>query len=141
MRTAYVKLAPKLALAAMLAACSTTASRISERQGVFDGYPAEVREKIRAGQVAIGFSPEQARMALGEPSRIYSRQTEQGEAEIWSYQDRGPALNFGLGSYSGGGGTSVGAGIGIGTGADALEKLRLVFEAGKLTSIETTRPR
>lgn len=139
MRTAHARLASSLLMVALLAACSTTASRISEQQGVFDSYPAEVREKIRAGQVAIGFSPEQARMALGEPSRIYSRQTGQGEAEIWSYQDRGPALSFGLGGYSGGG-TSVGAGIGLGTGAEALEKLRLVFEGGRLSSIETTRP-
>lgn len=139
MRTAHAHLASTLLLVALLTACSTTASRIRAQQGAFDSYPAEVREKIRAGQVAIGFSPEQARMALGEPSRIYSRQTEQGEAEIWSYQDRGPALSFGLGGYSGGG-TSVGAGIGLGTGAEALENLRLVFEAGRLSSIETTRP-
>lgn len=126
-----------LTLSAALGACSTTASRIGEQQARFDSYPAEVREKIRASEIAVGFTPEQVRMALGEPSRVYSRQTAEGEAEVWSYQDRGPALSFGLGGYSGGG-TSVGAGVGIGTGGEALEKLRVVIEAGKVTSIETT---
>lgn len=138
MKTTRLVTATTLALAAALSACSTTASRIGEQQGLFDSYPAEVREKIRAGEIAVGFTPEQVRMALGEPSRVYTRQTVQGEAEIWSYQDRGPALSFGLGGYSGGG-TSVGAGVGIGTGADALEKLRVVLEAGRVVSIETTQ--
>ncbi|ROH91043.1 hypothetical protein ED208_08730 [Stagnimonas aquatica] len=136
MTTTHTAALLALSLSIGLGACSTTASRIGEQQGQFDSYPAEVREKIRAGEIAIGFTPEQVRMALGEPSRVYSRQTAEGEAEVWSYQDRGPALSFGLGGFSGGG-TSVGAGVGIGTGGEALEKLRVQFEAGRVSSIET----
>lgn len=125
-----------LLLALGLAACATPASRISSQQSAFDSYPTEVQQKIRAGQIGIGFSPEQVRMALGEPSDRYSRQTEKGESEVWAYRDFKPGLSFGMGTFSGGS-TSVGGGIGIGTGGgNAEDKLRVTFEAGRVTAIE-----
>lgn len=129
------RFAPAL-LALGLLACATPASRISSQQSIFDSYPAEVQQKIRAGEAGIGFTPEQVRLALGEPGDIYSRQTEQGESEVWVYRDSKPGLSFGLGTYSGGS-TGVGGGIGIGTGGGRAEdKLRVTFEAGQVTAIE-----
>lgn len=133
----FLKLVPLLC-ALGLAACATPASRISSQQGTFDSYPPEVQEKIRAGQVGIGFTPEQVRMALGDPSDRYSRQTERGESEVWAYRDFKPGLSFGLGTFSGGS-TSVGGGIGIGTGGgNAEDKLRVTFEGGRVTAVEQT---
>jgi len=131
----YLKLVPLLC-ALSLGACATPASRISRQQSAFDSYPAEVQQKIRAGQVGIGFTPEQVRMALGEPSDRYSRQTDKGESEVWAYRDFKPGLSFGLGTFSGGS-TSVGGGIGIGTGGgNAEDKLRVTLESGHVTAIE-----
>ena len=125
-----------LLLALGLAACATPASRISSQQSVFDSYPIEVQQKIRAGQVGIGFTPAQVRMALGEPSDTYSRQTAQGESEVWAYRDFKPGLSFGMDTFSGGS-TSVGGGVGIGTGGgDAEDEMRVTFEAGRVTAIE-----
>ena len=55
----------------LVAGCSTLESRISAQQAQFDTWPSEVREKIQAGRVDIGFTPEQVRVALGEPTRKY----------------------------------------------------------------------
>lgn len=126
-----------LLLAVALAACSTTASRIGSQQAVFDSYPAEVQAKIRAGEVGIGFTPEQTRLALGEPSRIYERQTEKGSSEVWAYRSNAPSFSLGIGGFSGGS-TSVGGGVGVGTGDDREDKLRVVFEGGRVTAVERT---
>lgn len=125
-----------LLLALTLAACATPASRISDQQATFDSYPPEVQERIRAGQIGIGFTPQQVRMALGEPSRIYTRETTGGESVVWAYREFKPGLSFGLGAFSGGS-SRVGGGVGIGTGSDGSEdQLRVGFEAGRVSSIE-----
>ena len=129
-----------LALAALiaLAACATPDSRIRGDQSRFDQYPASTQEKIRAGQIDVGFTPEQVQMALGKPDRAYTRESTGGASEVWSYSDSRPGLSFGLGAFSGGA-TSVGGGVSVGSGGDADEKLRVVFEGGKVTAIERAR--
>ena len=129
-----------LALAALiaLAACATPDSRIRGDQSRFDQYPASTQEKIRAGQIDVGFTPEQVQMALGKPDRTYTRESTGGASEVWSYRDSKPGLSFGLGAFSGGA-TSVGGGVSVGSGGDADEKMRVVFEGGTVTAIERTR--
>lgn len=125
-------------LVAGLAGCATPASRISDAKTVYDGYPPEVQQKIAAGEVAVGFTQEQARMALGEPARKYTRTTTSGTAEIWGYNRTGPTYSFALGSGFGLGSSGFGS-IGLNTGTaddDVQEKMRLVFEGGKLTALE-----
>lgn len=121
-----------------LAACGSPASRIRSDQSSFDRYPAEVQEKIRAGQIAIGFTPEQVQMALGKPSRSSVRETGTGSSEVWSYSESKPGLSFGLGTFSGGS-TSVGGGVSVGSGGSTDEKLRVVFEGGRVSAIEQAR--
>lgn len=118
-----------------LAACGTTSSRIQGKQAEFDRYPVETQQKIRAGNVGIGFTPEQVRLALGEPSRIYTQQTAGGESEVWAYQDAKPAFSFGLGAFSGGG-SGVGGGVGVGTGGNSDDKIRVTFVGGSVTAVE-----
>lgn len=131
-----------LLAAALLAACSTTASRIGDQQGAFDSYPAEIQQKIRAGQIDVGFTPDQVRMALGEPDRRYTQQTAAGESQVWAYSKAGSGVSFGLGLGSFGlGSGAVGGGVGVSTstGGSNQDKLRVTFEAGKVTVIERTR--
>lgn len=77
-----------LLLVALLAAAgciSTPERRIAKDPDRFAAYPADVQARIRQGIVEVGYTPEMARFALGEPRRIHSRITAGGETEIWTY--------------------------------------------------------
>lgn len=128
-----------LASAALLAACSSTPdSRIAKNQGAFGGYPPMVQQKIRAGEVDVGFTPEMVRLALGEPTRQFNRQTESGTTEVWVYHDNGPRFSFGVG-IGGAVGRHGGAGVGVGTstgGSDPGEKMRVEVRDGKVTAVD-----
>jgi len=128
-----------LALAAMMmsAGCaSSPRSRIAKNQPAFDSYPAEVQTAIKEGKVEVGFTQEQAKLALGGPDRVVTRTTATGSGEVWVYEDNGPTFGVGLGVGLGGG--PVGGGVGMGTGGsgNSKERLRLVFEAGRVTAVE-----
>jgi len=128
-----------LLMALALGACSTAATRISDQQSTFDAYPADVQQKIRAGQVDVGFNQDQVRMAVGEPSRRYTQQTTAGESEVWAYSKSSPTFSFGLGAGSFGSGVGGGAGIGTSTGGNSDDTLRITFVAGKVTVVERTK--
>jgi hypothetical protein len=122
---------------ALAAGCATVSSRIAKDRANYDSWPLDVREKVAAGQVEIGFSPEQVRVALGEPDRMATRTTAGGVSESWIYRDRGPRIGFGLGL--GGAGGSTAYGVGVRTGDWPLrpdESKRVVFEGGKVSMIE-----
>jgi uncharacterized protein YceK len=129
-----------LVLAALaVAGCSTVDSRIASNQPQFDSWPPAVQQKVRAKQVDIGFTTAQVLVALGEPDRAYARTTAQGTAEVWAYRDHGPTFSFGLGIGSAGRSSAYGAGLGVTTGGDRSDdKLRVIFEDGKVTAIEST---
>lgn len=124
------------AAAVLLAACATPASRIADEQSTFDSYPADVQQKIKAGEVSVGFSKDMVRLALGKPDREYQRETGEGRSEIWAYFDSKPSFNIGLGLGGFGGRTSVGGGVGIGLGGNEEEKLRIVFQNERVSVIE-----
>jgi len=122
----------------LLTGCSSTPdSRIAKNQRDFSQYPAEVQQKIRAGQVDIGFTPEMVRLALGEPTRQFNRQTETGTVELWVYHDNSPRFSIGLGfgSYGRHSGTSVGVSTSTG-GYDPEEKMRVEFRDARVTAVE-----
>lgn len=120
-----------------LAGCSTPASRIARHQRAFDSWPAEVREQVRAGKVSLGFTPEQVRVALGEPDRVFVRTTGTGETEVWAWLDLGPQFGVGVGFGSGG---PAGGALGLGWESyDYHEAVRVAFEGGKVSAIETRR--
>ena len=126
------------ALLVLAAGCSTLDSRISKQQALFDGWPADVQQKIRAGRVDLGFTPEQVRVALGEPAKKYHRTTAQGKSEVWTYADRGWGVTLGVGVGSGRGSGLYGGGVAYeptGYGADD-ERVRIIFEDGRVTSVE-----
>lgn len=127
---------------------STPERRISRNRALFDTFPPEAQEKVRRGEVDLGFSPDMVRLALGEPERVYRRTTEAGEAEVWDYTGGGRRLpvttSFGLGIGGG-----VGGGVGVGTGAgvsvpvgsgQAERALRVEFRNGAVSALETLQP-
>ncbi len=128
-----------IALAALLAAgCNSLEKRISAQQAQFDTWPADVREKIQTGRIDIGFTPEQVRVALGEPTRKYQRTTAEGSSEVWAYAGGRVGFSLGIGVGSAHGSSSYAGGVAYEPptyGADD-EAVRVVFEDGKVTSVE-----
>lgn len=136
--TGFRRAAPLLAVL-VLAACSSTNTRISEQQSTFDTYPPDVQQKIRAGTIDVGFTQDQVRLAVGEPSRRYTQQTAGGESEVWAYSKSSPSFSFGLGAGSFGSGVGGGVGLGTSTGGNSDDKLRVTFVAGRVTVVERTQ--
>lgn len=128
-----------LLLAAAIAGCATPDSRIRDQQAAFDRYPPEVQQKIRAGQIDVGYTADMVRMALGEPDQRLERTTAEGASEIWAYRDSRPAFSLGIGGGSFGGSTGLGGGIGVGTGGEVKDRLRVVFQNGRVSAIETMK--
>jgi hypothetical protein len=128
-----------VALALLMFGCSTVDSRVKAEQAAFDSWPADVQEKVRAGEVAMGFTPEMVQVALGEPYRRASRTTERGQADVWIYQDKSPKFSIGLGFGSARGSTGVGGGVTLGEGFRDDESMRVIFENGRVTAIETRK--
>jgi hypothetical protein len=126
-----------LALVALVAGCaSSPQSRIKKNQDAFDTYPAEVQAAIQRGEVVAGFTPEQVRLSQGDPDRVLTRTSADGNSEVWIYRDGKSKVGIGLGLGFGGG--SVGTGVGVSTGGREFddERMRVVFTAGRVTAVE-----
>lgn len=125
-----------LALALAFAGCSTPDSRIEKNSAAFAGYPPAVQAKIRAGEVDVGFTTEMVQLALGKPDRVIRRRTAAGESEVWIYADKSPTFSFGVGIGGGGHHSGGGVAVGASTDGDRDDRLRVVFDAGKVAAIE-----
>ena len=106
---------------------------------MYESFPAAVQSKISAGQVAIGFTPDQVTLALGKPDQKLTRAEAGGESEVWVYIKEKPQFSFGVGvgggSYNGGGGSAAGVGVSTTTRPND-EFMRVVFVDGRVTAIE-----
>lgn len=121
-------------------ACSTPKSRIRRSPEKFASYPPDVREKIRAGQVDIGFDPDMVYMALGKPRQRFTRTTREGVFETWVYGRGGgrPGVGFSIGGATGGGGGIYGGGVSVGSGGGYYaDEMRVVFQGGRVVAVET----
>lgn len=116
--------------------CASVDSRVSDHQAAFDTWPADVQEKVRAGKVEMGFSPEMVEVALGKPDRTSSRTTAGGQADVWIYFEKAPKVSFGFGFGSSSGSSGMGAGVRVGDNFRDDENMRVIFEGGKVTAIE-----
>lgn len=122
------------------AGCSTPQSRIEKNRAAFDRFPAAVQEKVRAGQIEVGYTSEMVLVALGEPARKTTRKAEAGEAEIWIYYGHDPQFSFGFGVAGGGGRTAVGGAVDVTTGGyDPKEKFRVEFRDGQVFAVDIHR--
>jgi hypothetical protein len=131
-------------LAAALTGCSTVDSRIAKNREAFNTWPPAVQDRVVRGEIDVGFTTDQVRVALGEPDRVWTRTTADGTSQVWSYRDRGPKFGFGvgvgMGSFGGSRGTMGGIGISTGPGGGYRddEKMGVVFDpSGRVASIET----
>ncbi len=129
-----------LAGVALATGCTTVASRISGHQAAFDTWPAAVRTQVQAGQVALGFTPEMVRVALGEPDRVTTRTTAAGTTEVWVYFPHGPYFTLGLGGGAVRGNSAFGGGLTVaGAPGSGGQHLRIIFSEGRVSALETSR--
>jgi len=134
----FVTLLAGFALLLAAGCASTPTSRVADHKAAYNTWPPDVQAKVAAGQIAVGFTPEQVRVALGDPSRTFTRTTNDGVSEIWAYAESSPRFSVGLGLASWGRGSSVGGGVGMSTGGyrDG-ERTHVTFESGRVSAIET----
>ena len=119
---------------------STPADRIAGNRTAFDAWPAAVQAQVQAGQVAPGFTPEQVRLAAGEPDHVYVRTTAAGTDEVWGYRSHQPRFSVGIGVAGGGGSTRVGGGTVLSSGGPYDDEvMRVIFSGGRVSAIEKTR--
>ena len=81
----------------LAAACSGVDSRIAKHRDKFSTWPAAVQGKVVIGQIDVGFTPQQERVALGEPDYVSTRTTVDGTSEVCSFRDPQPRFAFGIG--------------------------------------------
>jgi hypothetical protein len=68
-------------------------TRIADQAPLFNSWSPSVQTAVRAGQVKVGFTADQVRMALGMPDfRITDAKTNENK-EVWVYRDRGPFID------------------------------------------------
>ena len=124
-----------LCLLAFAVGCASTAdSRIAESQDVFDAWPAEIQAKVRAGEVALGMTEEQVRMAAGEPDEASTALDENGETITWAWMRSRPGVSVGLSGFGLGGSTGLGGGVGVGSGSRRELERVIDFRDGKVVS-------
>lgn len=68
-----------------LSGCATPATRIEANPEVYARLSDEQKALVRAGKVAIGFSADAVKLALGDPDRVAVRTDADGQTEIWHY--------------------------------------------------------
>lgn len=70
---------------AVLAGCNSPESRIKDNPQLFAQLTPEQQNLIKQGKVAVGFTPDMVRLALGEPDSVRVRTDAKGSREIWHY--------------------------------------------------------
>jgi len=138
-----------LICAGLVSACSSSSPdrRIKTNQQLFDSLTPEAQASVRAGRVEVGFTSDMVLLALGKPDRYYMRTTQAGSSEVWAYTNSSssPSISFGLGMGLGGRGPGMSTGIGIattaGSGDRADDRTRVIFDNGKVASIESATSR
>ncbi len=138
MKSLLIPLAVLFGLSAF--GCSTVNSRVASAPAIMQASPEEVRRQIQAGEVAVGFTRDQVRLALGDPNGVTNRVSARGEEEVWNYQRRGPWLRLGVGVGVASGSRSGGVGVGVGVGAREEEpRIRVIMVDGGVTAVERAR--
>ncbi len=129
-----------LVVVGLVAGACSTEDRISRNPALFDSWPPLVQRLVQSGEIAVDFTPEQVRMALGDPDHTYTRTTAEGTAEVWGYRSHKPMFTVGVGIGGGGGSTRVGGGAAVSTGGPyADETMRVIFSGGKVVAIEKAK--
>jgi hypothetical protein len=75
-----------LALGLILAGCSTPETRIKGNLEAFNKATPQQQEMIKKGEVALDFTPDLVRLAIGDPDSVRHRVDKHGESEVWIYR-------------------------------------------------------
>ena len=120
----------------LLAACAmaTPGSRIAQNLELFNSWPLRIQAAVRAGEIGIGFTPDQVRMALGDPLDIQVGSNGGAASEIWVYQHGGSVLGNSAVGGSGYGGT-----VDQNTEGRNLFQLEENDDAGRLSNAMTSK--
>lgn len=126
-----------MAMAGLAGCASTPEKRIAKEPEVFAALPPETQAKIRAGQVEIGFTMTQVKLAKGKPDTVGRRTTAAGEEEVWTYERRKSNVSFGVGVGGYNDGRSAGVGVSTG-GHDHYPNvdMRVIFAGGVVAAVE-----
>ena len=129
-----------LGAACALLACESIGSRVEANQGLFDSYPPEVQDKILAGNIDVGFTPEMVEMAWGEPYRKDQVTGEDFVAEVWTWSRSVPGVGVGMGTggYYGGN-VGIGTGVLVGEGAHREDRAQVEFRNGKVVTFRNLK--
>jgi hypothetical protein len=74
-----------LLLLAILPGCSTFSSRAQEKSAVFNTLDAATRDRLKAGAIAIGDTPDMVYIAIGGPSDMAERENKDSHSALWIY--------------------------------------------------------
>lgn len=69
----------------LLAGCASVEKRIEANAGVFSSYPAEVQNRLRRGEIALGDDMKQVEIAKGKPTYVNLKKNADGEVTVWKY--------------------------------------------------------
>ncbi|MFI5357117.1 MAG: hypothetical protein ACHQ4G_07265 [Opitutales bacterium] len=134
MKTLGLRIIAVLGLA--LAGCAGLESRVQEKQAEFATWPAAVQTAVRAGKIDLGFTTGQVYVALGNPDRIFVRQTAESVEDVWAYFSRKPGFSMSAGMATGGYAGVSGAAV-YERRDDRLDEAdRVIFKGGKVVAIE-----
>lgn len=133
---------PALALLAALvffAGCASPAARIKRNQEIFNALAPAEQALIREGKVAIGFTQDMVRLAVGDPDQRWVRTDAKGQSEVWSYSTYDTRLGSPLyrGYYHWAyGGYPLYGDVLYSADARAREIFKVTFFEGKVAEIE-----
>ena len=68
-----------------VAGCSHVANRIQERQAVFSSLDPSTQEKLKKGEVDVGYTPDMVYIALGNPDEKHEKLLPTGVRQTWIY--------------------------------------------------------
>ncbi len=142
--------------ALVVAGCSSPAARIKHNPELFASIPAPEQELIKQGRIAIGFTPDMVKLALGEPDAVARRIDKTGATEIWRYRSYDNSYDYGFYGYYGWGspyryyrpyygwggwygGWSGYYGWGWSAPAPVNDHLRVAFKEGRVVEINQLR--
>ena len=80
-------LLPVLAVAGMFLSvgCASFDTRTDEKSYVFNGLPAETKQRLKDGEIHIGDTTDMVYIALGDPSEKRELVTREGKKTTWIY--------------------------------------------------------
>lgn len=123
---------------AVLAGCSTPQTRIRQNPELFNSLAPTDQDLIKQGKVAVGFTPEMVKLAVGEPNRVYMRTDAGGKNEAWvytSYTSRGGTMVYYSGFYHRRH-PGMYAYFADYSDREVVERYRVTFKDGKVAAIE-----